>query len=75
MTIITKQDLLNALEHVPADAEIRLAQPTHDYWHTRLAVSIQSVCQQFIQHTDYHNADAIEEEDDGDTKTVWVLDY
>lgn len=75
MTIITKQDLLNALERVPADAEIRLAQPTHDYWRTRLAVSIRSVCQQFIRHTDYHNADAIEEEGDGNTKIVWVLDY
>ena len=77
-TIVTKEDLLQALNEVPAGAEIRIAQPTHDYWHTQLAVAIKGVVRRVIEHTPYHNADqivAVDEEGKKTCKTVWVLDF
>jgi hypothetical protein len=36
-------DLINELQTFDGDAEIRISQPTHDYWHTIDAVEIDYV--------------------------------
>jgi hypothetical protein len=36
-------DLINELQTFDGDAEIRIAQPTHNYWHTINAVEIDFV--------------------------------
>lgn len=69
-----KEELLALLEQVPAGADVRIDQPTHDYWRTHLAADIRGISEEVTKVSDYHNGeDAIEEEWDGDGKRVWVI--
>lgn len=74
-----KRDLLALIAHLPDDADIRVAIPTHDHWRSVLAGDIQQVAEEVVSPSSYHNdEDKIRDPDDhgddsDDLKTVHVL--
>ena len=71
---MTKSELLELLQQVPDDADIRISQPTHDHWRTQLAVDIRDITEETVKNSAYHNdQDAICDEWDEEGKRVWVL--
>lgn len=71
-----KEDLLALLETVPAGADIRFDQPTHDYWRSHLAVDITAIDEVKVSPSAYHNdEDKVDDSDewDEDLKTVYLI--
>lgn len=69
-----KSELLELLERIPDNAEIRINQPTHDYWRTHLAVDITDITEESVKPSTYHDGqDVIAEEWDEDLQNVWVI--
>lgn len=69
-----KRDLLALIADLPDDADIRVATPTHDHWRTMLASEISHAAEEVVSPSAYHDGeDAIRDEDDEDTKVVYVL--
>jgi hypothetical protein len=63
-SITTKEELIEALNQLPAGAKIRIAVDTHDHWRTELAVeSTLDLDAVYVQHTAYHSKDQILDED------------
>ena len=73
---MTVAELIKELQKQPQDADVRICQPTHDHWRSELAAEIEDVGLAFIEHTSYHNADQIyddELDDDGEKRSRVVL--
>ena len=71
-----KSELMQLLEGVPDDADIRIDQPTHDYWRRHLATDISAVDEVKVKASAYHDdRDVIQSDDDWDSddQTVFVL--
>ena len=74
-----KEDLIAMLNTIPDGSDVRIEQPTHDYWKTHLAIEITSLDEVRVKPTSYHNdKDAIVDDDDEDAddpeqKTAYVL--
>ena len=62
-----KEDLIALLNAIPDGSDVRIEQPTHDYWKTHLAIEITSLDEVRVAATAYHNnLDAIVDDDDSD---------
>lgn len=73
---MTVAELIKELKKHPQDADVRICQPTHDHWRSELASEIDSVGLAFVEHTSYHHADQIydeEENDDGNKRSRVIL--
>ena len=71
-----KSELMRLLKDVPDDADIRIDQPTHDYWRHHLATDISAIDEVKVRASDYHGShDVIQSDDDWDSddQTVFVL--
>lgn len=49
---MTVDDLIEALSHYRGDTEVRISQPTHNYWHEVLAQTIDYVDEGFVGEDD-----------------------
>ena len=73
---MTVRELIKMLENYPADAEVKIAQPTHDFWRRVAAVAPDSVEWAKVVHRDYHQSDIIiddDREDDDEIREVIVI--
>lgn len=71
-----KQDLLDLINSLPDDADIRMERPSHDYWRTVLAIEVTGVEEVKVKPSAYHDgADAIRDDEEWDESlhTVYVL--
>jgi hypothetical protein len=52
---MTVKRLIGLLSQLPDEAEVRIRQPSHDYWRTMLAGEVRSVQVESLQWSDYHS--------------------
>lgn len=71
---MTKSELLTLIAALPDNADIRIHQPSHDYWRTSLAINPTQFEEAEITHSSYHNCDAVDDSGEEEiTTTVFVL--
>lgn len=75
-----KRDLLALIAHLPDDADIRMDEPTGDYWRRHLASDFETVEAVLVRPSAYYDGRDVIVEDDGDDDdgpqgiaTVYVL--
>ena len=68
-------ELIQELQNLDPNAEIRFEADTHDHWRTVIAKPIRWIDEVGIKHSDYHNADTIIDEEDEDVNAdlVYVI--
>lgn len=52
---MTVKELIAYLEQQDQDAEVFFAHPSHDYWKTELASSVNEVQEAPVKHSGYHD--------------------
>lgn len=55
-------ELIELLQECSPDDEVRIEQPSHDYWKTVLAVEIRHVEPVTVSESAYHNEMQLDEE-------------
>jgi hypothetical protein len=63
---MTVKRLIEMLSHLPEDAEVRIRQPSHDYWRTMLAGEVRSVEMERLEWSDYHSTYVVPQSPDDD---------
>lgn len=59
-------DLITRLKEFPAEAEVYLRHPSHDYWRTELAGEVDDVAYMDLEWSAYHRTNRIVRERDED---------
>ena len=68
--------LIALLQQQDPEADVRIEQPTHDYWRSVAASEVNGVEAIDVEHSDYHNCDVIPKDDedvDGERKPVVLI--
>lgn len=58
-------DLIKELQAMDPDAQVHFRYPSGDYWRTTLAPAVTVVDEGRVAYSQYHNKDALIDEDDG----------
>lgn len=53
---ITVRDLIDYLEGFRDDTKVMLRHPSHDYWRTELAAPVETVSEEHLFWSDYHDS-------------------
>ena len=53
------KELIAQLKMEDGEAEVCIAQPSHDYWGTTLAREVTDVCIQNVTYSSYHRTDKL----------------
>lgn len=78
---MTVEELIEVLENFPLDMEVRVANPSHDYWGTLLASEIEEVEQGQTKYSSYHSKEQVvdspredeDEDEEPDDKVILYL--
>jgi len=63
---MTVRELMEVLRDYDPEAEVRVAQDSHDHWRTTLARPLDTVSNQLVVFSRYHEFDVVVDEDDED---------
>ena len=70
-SVMTVADLIKALQYMDPDAPVVIATPSGDYWHTQLAVAVQSIDKvegHELKWSEYHRENAFRSERELETR-------
>lgn len=69
------RELIERLELLDGDMEVRIAQPTHDHWRNTKAAEIDEVDETEVTRSDYHDGDILAsgDGDEADLRTVLLI--
>lgn len=68
MSRMTVADLIDALQGMPQDAEVRFTYDYGDHCHTTVAAPVHDVEEGEVARSDYHSMDKVVEEDYRDSE-------
>ena len=74
---MTVAELIEELQYLDPNLEVKISYNYGDYWHTMVAKDIRCVEDAFIEYSDYHRMDKVveseDEDEDSDGKMVILL--
>lgn len=67
---VTVRELIDYLEGYCDDTKVMFRHPSHDYWNTELAAPVESVTQEPVSWSKYHESfKLVEDSDDSEDET------